>query len=555
MACGPNHIVAVVNLQVAFYTKTGTKTFQQTMDQNGFWAGVGGNSEIYSDPKVFFDAVSHRWFVFMIEVDGLSNGAAQRSRALVAVSDDDNPNGTWFKYSLDALINVGGNALWMDYPTTGMNKDGIAIAGNMFGFSSGGGVAQVMVVPKAPLLTGASATVSSFQPSGFTIQPARSWDPAATNLYCVAQGGGSSLNVYSVSNITATPVMVQTTVTVPSYQGPTPAPSAGGNQLDTLGGRLFNCWYRAGKMVTAHCVTTAQNGNDHVRWYEVAVNTWPTSGQPTLVQSGEIIPSGSVATHMPAICQNAANDISVIYTRSSATIAADLCISSRFSSDPIGAMGSPVLLQGSSGTYGAFRWGDFFSCVVDPTDELTFWGYGMTITSQGVWETSIHSWQVSTGGVGTPVDADSITTNVGTFLAGDASSITSANNVTYQIASAGIPQFGQAGGAAATFTVPTDARAITIKLASNAGIGGGTNMVWLRNWSTNQYVLIGSVPMPASGNAIRSITVRSTDVSKYISVTGEVDLAVRGHLPIRPFNNSMPNPFLYQIDMLQLLIR
>jgi len=391
MGVGPNHVVTVVNIRIAFYSKSGTKTFEQTMDENGFWNGVGGASEVYSDPKVYYDAVSQRWFVYMIEVNGLGSGT-HKSRVLLAVSDDNNPNGNWFKYSLDALITVGGNELWMDYPTVGMNKDGIAIGGNMFGFSAGGGVVQLMTVPKAPLLTGASGTVTSFQDAtgGFTIQPARSWDNTNSRLYCLGRGNGGTIRVFAVNNLTSSPTLVQTTVTVPNYDFPNGSPAAGGGTLDTLDGRLFNCWFRAGKMVAAHTVRTVNNPTNHVRWYQFAVNNWPASGQPTLLQSGEINPAGTTHTHMPAIAMNSFGDISVIYSRSSSAIAADLVMSSRTTGDPSGTIGAPVLLKSSIGAYNAGRWGDYFSCVVDATDDFTFWGFGMEILN-GAWQTSVHS--------------------------------------------------------------------------------------------------------------------------------------------------------------------
>jgi hypothetical protein len=555
MGVGPDHVVAVVNLSIAFYTKTGVKTFQQNMDQNGFWSGVGGNSQVYSDPKVFYDAGSQRWFVYMIEVNGLGGGT-ELSHVLVAVSDDSNPNGVWRKYAFDAKITVGGNDLWMDYPMVGVNKDGICICGNMFGFTAGGGVEEFMVVPKAPLLTGAPANATIFQDNSVgSVQPARSWDTTVTRLFCMARGNGSDVKVFAISNAGGAPTLAQTSVTVPSYDNPSPAPSSGGNTLDTLGGRFLNCWFRDGKMVAAHTITTAGNSTDRVRWYQVAVNNWPASGAPSLVQSGEISPSSSVTTHMPAICSNAAGDISVVYTRSSSSIAADLCMSSRFGTDPAGQMGAPVLLRSSTGTYGAGRWGDFFSCVVDPTDELTFWGFGMEILN-GAWQTSVHSWQVSTAGsVGSTINADSISTYVGTELAGDPASISTSDSIYYQIGSIGIPQFGQAAGADVAFTVPSDTKQISVKLQAIAGISGGTNMVWLFNWNTGQYVLVGSTPLAASGSASKTIVVRATDVPSYVGPGGQVLARVRGHFPLRPFNNSVPNPFTYRIDVLQLLIR
>ena len=107
----------------------------------------------------------------------------------------------------------------------------------------------------------------------------------------------------------------------------------------------------------------------------------------------------------------------------------------------------------------------------------------------------------------------------------------------------------------ADFVVPTDTNWIQISLAANSGgQSGGTNMVWLWNWNQQRYVLIGAVPLARSGNATRTITVRQSEVPDYIDSSGNVQALVRGHLPIR-FNHQMPNPFRYQIDLLQLGIR
>jgi hypothetical protein len=555
MGVGPGHVVAVVNLRIAIFTKTGTKTFEQDMDENGFWSGIGGASQIYSDPKVFYDSVTQRWFVYMIEVNGLGGGTA-KSKVLLAVSDDNNPNGTWFKYALEAQITVGGNALWLDYPTVGMNKDGIAIGGNMFGFTAGGGVSQIIVVPKAPLLSGGSATVNSFQDTlAGTIQPARSGDPTSDKLYCMATGNGSTVRVYAIRNITSTPTVVSTTVNVPTYEGSSDAPSSGGNQLDTLGSRMFNCMFRSGKLVAAHTITTSGNATNRVRWYQVAVNNWPTSGAPTLVQSGDIN-NGSNHTHMGAIAVNANDDISVIYTRSSNTITADMVMSSRKTTDPLGSLGAPVVLRTSSGSYALNRWGDYFSCAVDPVDDQTFWGFGMQAAG-GAWVTSVHSWVVTLGGGAgaTTVNADSINTTIGSYIIGDPVSISTSDDLFYQIGSIGIPQFGQSAGAEAVFTVPGGTTQITLKQESVAGVVGGTTMIWLWNWQTGQYVLIGSSPIQASGNLARTLAVRATDVPKYMNGTNQVKALIRGHLPFRPFQNTMPNPFTYKVDLFQLLVR
>lgn len=554
MGVGPNYVISVVNTRMAFFAKaSGTKVFEQDMDNNGFFSGVGGASEVYSDPKVFFDKVSGRWFVFIIEVNGLGSGT-HKSRVLMAVSDDDNPNGNWFKYSIDVLVTSGGSDYWLDYPTVGVNKDAIAIGGNNFGFS-GGFVGTLFVIKKASLLTGGAAQVTAFQdPSSFTIQPARSSDSTSDKLYCMSAGSGSTAKVYVVNTAPATPTLQSTNVTVPSYQSSTDAVSAGGNALDTLGSRMFNCVYRGGKLLAAHTVRPTGGGPNRVRWYQVNVNSWPTSGQPTLGQSGEVVGASGADTHMPAIAINAFNDISITYSLSSSTIAADLMRVSRIESDAPGTMGVPVKIKGSSGTYQFGRWGDYFSTAVDPSDDSTFWGFGMNITNSGTWDTTVASWTVSngSGGSGVTVDADSISTVYGNLIGGDLTSITLSDDVNYQIASVPSSGLGQVAGAEATFTVPANPAAASVKVESTAGVPGATLMLYGYKWSTNSYVLITSKPAPATGNTAIFMPIPTTSLSSYLDGTNHAKFMVRAHIPLRPFSSTYPSPFTFKIDVLQM---
>jgi hypothetical protein len=155
----------------------------------------------------------------------------------------------------------------------------------------------------------------------------------------------------------------------------------------------------------------------------------------------------------------------------------------------------------------------------------------------------------------TPIPPTAISTMLGTPMFGGLSEVLTSDNIYYQIGSVGIPQFGQAAAVGVQFFVPTDSAVMTINFQSNAGIVGGTNMVWLYNWGTGNYDLIGAKPMDAAGSNDKFINVPRSKVALYVSGSGEVDMILRGHLPIRPFNNAVPSPFTYKLDFVQLLVR
>ncbi len=156
----------------------------------------------------------------------------------------------------------------------------------------------------------------------------------------------------------------------------------------------------------------------------------------------------------------------------------------------------------------------------------------------------------------TPFFPSDLATNVGTFVGGDTASVSASDGIYYQVGSEGIPQFGQAAGVAAQFFVPTNTVALSINLQANSGgTAGGTDMVWLLNWNTGAYDLIGAMPLRASGSRDQVLAIRSTSVPAYVGPGGEVDAIVRGHFPIKPLTNSLPTPFTYKIDLLELLAR
>lgn len=124
-----------------------------------------------------------------------------------------------------------------------------------------------------------------------------------------------------------------------------------------------------------------------VRWYKIATNGWPTSGQlPTLDDMGEIEgPSEPVPVHlfMPAISINDDGEVAIIMARGSSNENLSIQATGRFPSSPDSEMFdlTPIKdeLNGSNspGAPRSNRWGDYFTVVPDPSGDGTFWGFAM----------------------------------------------------------------------------------------------------------------------------------------------------------------------------------
>ena len=576
IAVGPNHVVAVVNSDVAWFDKTtGTKQFQVGMEPipgpaEGFFETLGPGNFIF-DPKCFYDQIAQRFFVLALEEDD----ATQVSKVLIAVSDDADPNGTWFKYRFEAKLVVSGNPTWMDYPGFGWNKDAIVVTGNQFGFTTGWPGMQAIVIPKAPLLTGASAATFSFLiPNTRTTQVCHNFDANLAKIYMVGQGANSSsMNVFAVQNLTSTPTISQTSLTIPSWVFPFfYADSAGGQLLDTLDGRIYEADYRAGKIVCAHAPQVSNSdGRTMVRWYEINTNDYPTAA-PTLSQSGNVIGGAGEFYHMPGIGTNAAGDIALIFTRSSTSIVADVMVAGRKATDAPGTMSSPGLVTNSLGSfYNGFRWGDYFSMEIDPADDLTFWGVGMIGSSNGNWATEITKLKISDiigGGAATAYEPNSLAIYVdalsspktqGSNLVGGTTEILDSDNAYASLDSVNVAKLGQIAALVSTFQADLDRgapKAITIKTETNVNFSV-TGMVWLYDYKNNKYVQMKSFALKTGSDQVINSEASGKPFSNYISSTGEMKAVIRALAPVRTGRGGgqIPPSFKLKVDEFELRVR
>jgi hypothetical protein len=395
IAVGRNHVIVTVNSSLAFFRKSdGVKTFQQTFGT--FFTGMGAGSFLF-DPKCFYDRASGRFVVSVLE----QSGSPQTSKVLIAVSDDGDPTGTWYRYRLESIFVVNGQNYWLDYHSNGHNQNAFVFCGNLFGFSGGFGGVGYLVIPKAPALSGGAVTVSYLRDgSSGSAQLCEMIGENTSYIYAVNTQNSGQLRVHALGNLTGTPTLQSQLVSIPSFTYPSlDNASTSGRTLDSLDGRLFNAIWRSGSLVTTHTVRTASSTTNRVRWYELQTNAWPVSGSVTLRQSGEAAGASGVFHHMGVINKNRLGDISLVFSRSSTGIVADLMTAARFETDALGTVGTPQLLESSLTTYGGSgdnRWGDYFGIDVDPSDDVRFWGVGMTGNASGGWRTSFFTWVAGT---------------------------------------------------------------------------------------------------------------------------------------------------------------
>jgi hypothetical protein len=105
MAVGPNHIISCANSLFRIFDKEGNVL--KSIGAGSWWSPLTPDEN--GDPQVIYDHYSGRWVLLWLQVNFINNTAAN----LIAYSDDDDPLGMWYMYSLPTVNS------WGDYPKIG----------------------------------------------------------------------------------------------------------------------------------------------------------------------------------------------------------------------------------------------------------------------------------------------------------------------------------------------------------------------------------------------------------------------------------------------------
>lgn len=138
-AVGPEHLVSIVNKSIEWHTKAGIQQNSQGIGLGPAGTAVGSffaalvPVNLLFDPKVIYDQHTGRFVLVALERQ--DSVLAATSRILLAVSDDSDPNGTWFFHAISSKLTLDGLDRWADYPGFAVDEEAVYITNNMFAFS------------------------------------------------------------------------------------------------------------------------------------------------------------------------------------------------------------------------------------------------------------------------------------------------------------------------------------------------------------------------------------------------------------------------------------
>ncbi len=410
-AVGPSQFVVFVNGRLVTFNKTtGVADAVLNADPDVFFASVR-NGSITSDPRIRYDRLSGRWILAIINV-------STPNRILLAVSDAAS-NGTislttvftFFFIDIATTPPAISNTCLADYPTMGVDANALYIGTNNFcgspsqtyNSSDGYVIRKSSVLGAGPLILtvfrGLVANASAVGP--YTPQGVDNFDPTSNEGFFIGVDNATfgTLIMRRIATPGGTPtVSANIPITVPTTQFPILVQhlgNAGGNngRLSSLDDRLFAAHIRNGRLWTAHNIAVNNTGvasgtltRDGSRWYEL--NVPPTSGTPTIVQSGTVFTAtGTNLTTernywIPSVVVSGQGHAALGFSTAGSNERANSATVGRLAGDGLGTTQTPVLYTASATAYNppsdpgggsGRRWGDYSYTSVDPLDDMTMW--------------------------------------------------------------------------------------------------------------------------------------------------------------------------------------
>lgn len=422
-AVGPTQIVQFVNSSFAVFNKSTGQVVYGPAAGNTLWRSLGGPcaADPNVDEIVQFDKLANRWVMMM----PVFSTPSYFCFAVSATSDA--VKGGWHLYAFEEPANpICECRMQPDYPKVGVWPDGYYLSFNQ-GWNGNFEGPAACVVNRSRMLNGDSATMQCFNqistnygtlvPSDVDgTNPPPAGSPAYFLNFDYVNHDSVDLWKFHVdwgspaSSTFAGPARISVaqfteacgeTRTELNYTTGACIPQSGtGLRLDSYGDRLmYRLAYRNfgghESLVTNHSVATGTNGHQTgIRWYELR-----NSGSSfVLYQQGTYAPNANYRW-MGSIAMDKNGDIAMGYSVSGDSMSPSIAYTGRLVSDSLGRMEAETDALASAGVqHGSrtnnYRWSDYSSIAIDPTDECTFWYAGEYMPANGGnWSTRLISFR------------------------------------------------------------------------------------------------------------------------------------------------------------------
>ncbi|MER6776708.1 MULTISPECIES: OmpL47-type beta-barrel domain-containing protein [unclassified Streptomyces] len=366
LAVGPTYIIQMVNRSAQIYDKAGNAV-GSPFDLGSFF-GFATNSG--TDPRVHYDASVGRFYA------SYESNVAGGDEIQLAVSDDDDPNGTWTRY------NVGSNTsnVQHDQPKLGYSNNKVTLSWNNYNKADDSfqGVVTV-VVNKAELVARGSITFTTFAPDTgkFQVVPAVSLSGIDDQLAMWHGESSTDVHVVTITGVPGDPMQpvgqTDNTIAIGAADPPPMAtqPAGGDASINTNDGRMLSVAWQNDHLWGVFNVSCTPPGDTAARSCQRFLHV-STSGGQTL---GTNFNLGLVGGHLyyGSVALNNEDDLFSGFTASSpAMFPTAVAIGVPGGNFPGTTVGD-FYAAGTQAYSAGFRWGDYTGIARDPSHPKDVW--------------------------------------------------------------------------------------------------------------------------------------------------------------------------------------
>jgi len=425
LAASPNWVFQGVNTSFAVYNTTGgLQSGWPKNAQNFFGVPNPGSCDSHgpflSDPRAFYDPKDGRFWAAELQVEGAFglNSCPEKTLYWIAVSQTNNPNGTWNVYAFNMAINVSGSCATCaaDYTQFGFDQKAIYFTGNMFNKAGNAyDYAETFAALKSTMEAGSAVTAFGFfkfQANGVlldTVQPVEnetsttpgvgllinSFNINGDGTHNCSSSACSGLVVWAIANpgkstTTATGAFAASRSYISPPQADQPGSPASIETLDTRisGTPVFQ------KGLISFALETGLNNGTHVVpaifWGQVK----PTiSGgsitAATVTQSNYLFFTGDEAASFGAVMATKSGNLLIVFDTMSSTLNPSIMYATRLTTDPAGTFEAPKFLKKGLASTADSRWGDYEATSYDGTLTNNTWFAAQYSAANHDWSTFI----------------------------------------------------------------------------------------------------------------------------------------------------------------------
>ncbi|MEI7896295.1 MAG: T9SS type A sorting domain-containing protein [bacterium] len=398
---GLSHYMQVVNTKFAVYDKNGNKLMGPS-NNSVIFNGLPHNTND-GDAILLYDENADRWLFSQFALPNYPNGPFYEN---VAISQTNDPTGTWYRYQFTF-------ADMPDYPKLAVWGDGYYMTIRRFSSGAGNWLGPAAVaMDRTKMLAGdlTAGMVMFNMPTSAEGTQAADCDsefPAAGTPCPVGYLTTTSVKLYDFHVDWVTPgnstFLQNYTIPISMFSAlngnvvPQKSISA---KLDAMSGKriMFRMPYRKFSTYSSMLLNTTVNagGVAGIRWMELR----NTGGTWSLYQEGTYAPGDSQWRWMGSISMDASGNIALGFSISSSTMFPSIRYTGRLNGDALGQMTiaeKGIINGGGSQTTSDGRWGDYSAMVADPVDIGKFW-YTQeyySSTSSSSWKTRVGSFSFS----------------------------------------------------------------------------------------------------------------------------------------------------------------